>query len=132
MATGMELSEHGKKFCGAVLLLALIGGAGVAPAWAQKGKGEGLSVQPGSPPKINRDLPGSKKGTMTSVKNGIVRIDRETYALAPDALVEDTKGEELLQKELAVYNGFDQEVQYWLETGQAANQIIQMIVRPPQ
>lgn len=92
-------------------------------AWAQ--------VPQTSPTKIDRSLPGSRLGQMTKAQRGTVVIDRTTYALAPQVLIEERSGMSLTPQDLQWWEGeFD--VQYWIGTGELRNQIIQMIVAYPQ
>jgi hypothetical protein len=56
-----------------------------------------------------------------------VLIDRNRYVLAPDALIEDQGGNQLLLQNLS-WNDVELPVRYWLGTGGAQNLIAQMIV----
>ena len=88
-------------------------------------------VQPTQPAKIDRSLPGSKKGILTKAKGGTVWIDGASYALAPDAQIENQLGSPV---ELRLYQWSSVEipVQYWFGTGSADRQITHMIITLPQ
>ena len=88
-------------------------------------------VQPTQPAKIDRAFPGSKKGVLTKATGGTVWIDGASHALAPDALVENQLG---FPVELRLYqwNSVKIPVQYWLGTGSADKQIMQMIINLPE
>jgi hypothetical protein len=89
-------------------------------AWAQ-GAAQAQSS------KINRDLPGSRTGILTMARDNSVRIDRRTYVLAPDALIEDSGGAPLPLQSM-VWVDVELPVRYWMGTGPFSNQITQMIV----
>ncbi len=107
----------------------LLGAA--ALAWSPTVWGQSASqipqVQQANPSKIDRSLFGSRTGILTMAKGDSVRIDRATYVLAPDALVEDPGGTPLPLQSVA-WVDVELPVQYWLGTGPAGNQITQMIV----
>ena len=88
-------------------------------------------VQPPQPPKIDRSLPGSRRGTLTKAQGKTVWIDRTAYVLAPDALVEDKFGSPLSPKAYQA-DGVEYGVQYWLGTDHADRQITQMIIIFPE
>ena len=77
--------------------------------------------------KINRNLPGSRTGILTMAKANSVRIDRMTFVLAPDALIEDSGGAPLPLQSM-VWVDVELPARYWLGTGPFSNQITQMIV----
>ncbi len=56
-----------------------------------------------------------------------VRIDRMTFVLAPDALIEDSGGAPLPLQSM-VWVDVELPARYWLGTGPFSNQITQMIV----
>jgi hypothetical protein len=84
-------------------------------------------VQATQPAKIDRSSPGSKKGILTKAKGGTVWIDGASYALAPDALVENQLGSPV-ELRLYQWNSVELPVQYWLGTGSADRQITHMII----
>ena len=88
-------------------------------------------VRPTQPAKIDRSLPGSRRGILTKAQGTTVWIDRASYVLAPDALVENKAGSPL---ELRQYQGDSVafEVQYWLGIGSADRQITQLIITFPE
>jgi len=90
-----------------------------------------LEVQPTQPAKIDRSMHGSKKGILTKAKGGTVWIDRASFVLAPDAVVENQLG---FPMELRNYrwDGVEYHVLYWLGTGQADRQITHMIISLPE
>ena len=95
--------------------------------WAQGA----LSAAPQAPTpqaaKINRAQPGSRTGVLTKAQNGTLWIDRNSYVLASGAFIEDANGNPLAAQEMQ-WCGVDLPVQYWVGTGQAGNQITQLIV----
>ncbi len=88
-------------------------------------------VQPAQPAKIDRSLPGSRTGILTRAKGGTVWIDRASYALAPNALVEKKAGTPLQLQDYQ-WDGVAYNVQYWLGTGSADRQITQLIITFPE
>jgi hypothetical protein len=105
-----------------------------ALAWAPAVSGEGFSpatiAQQDQPAKIDRSLPGMKKGIVSKAHDRAVWIDGSRYVLGPGALVEDKFGTPLTT---AVYqaSGVEWEVQYWLAPDQT-HQINQMIISFPE
>src|SRR2546427_795974 len=84
-----------KSMLGASCVWILIGTAVLL--WSPMAEAQGTfsqtpQVRPTQPAKIDRSLPGSKRGTLTRAKGGTVWIDGVSYVLAPDALVEDKSG----------------------------------------
>ena len=123
-----------KSMLGASCVWILIGTAVLL--WSPMAEAQGTfsqapQVRPTQPAKIDRSLPGSKRGTLTRAKGGTVWIDRASYVQAPDALVENKAGSPL---ELRQYQGDSVafEVQYWLGTGSADRQITHMIITFPE
>jgi hypothetical protein len=92
-------------------------------AWAQ-------GTVPSLPPKIDRSLPGLKRGVLKKAQGVTVWIDQDSFTLAPGALVEDQYGTPL---EAAFYQktGVGMFVEYWLVPGQTRH-INQMIIRYPE
>jgi hypothetical protein len=92
-------------------------------AWAQ-------GTVPIQPPKIDRSLPGMRKGVLTKVQGETVWIDGDSFTLAPRALVENRFGNTL---EAAYYqaSGVRWLVEYWLVPGQTRH-INQMIITFPE
>ena len=88
-------------------------------------------VQPTQPAKIDRLLPGSRKGLLMKAQGTTVWIDRAMYSLAPGALVESSPGDPLPASSLK-WDGVEFEVQYWLGTGSADRQITQLIITFPE
>ncbi len=86
-------------------------------------------VRPTQPAKIDRSVPGSRKGILTRAKGGTVWIDGASYVLAPNVLVEKKGGTPL---QLPEWDSVAYNVQYWLGTGSANNQITQLIITFPQ
>ena len=119
------------------IILAVITSVGLAgPAWAANTWSAGgpsalaqdsLQAQQLRPLKIARTLPGSRTGLLTEAKGARVLIDRGNYVLAPDALIEDQAGNQLLVQDLS-WTDVELPVRYWLAPGGAQNLITQMIV----
>jgi hypothetical protein len=86
---------------------------------------------PVSSPAINRSLAGSRTGVLTKVQGVVFHIDRITYTLAPQALVEDKFGTPLAPNETE-WNDVEFRVQYWLATDLGPNLIRQLIITLPQ
>src|SRR3989442_15937088 len=84
-------------------------------------------VQSSPPAKIDRTLPGSKKGVATKAEGGTVWIDGRKYVLAPGALLEKGDGSSM-QVSYLKFEGMNFEVEYWLWLGPDP-QITQMIVK---
>ena len=109
----------------------LVGGLILAAMWSAGGPSalaqESLQAQQLRPLKISRTLPGSRTGMLSEAKGGRVLIDHANYVLAPDALIEDQAGNQLLLQNLS-WNDVELSVRYWLGTGGAQNLITQMIV----
>src|SRR3989442_14394331 len=87
-----------KSMLGASCVWVLIGAAVLL--WSPMAEAQGTfsqapQVRPTQPAKIDRSLPGSKRGTLTRAKGGTVWIDGVSYVLAPDALVENKSGSPL-------------------------------------
>jgi hypothetical protein len=106
----------------------------LALMWAPAVSGESTIptqiAQQDQPAKIDRSLPGMKKGIVSKAHDRTVWIDGARYDLAPGALVEDKFGTPLNS---AVYqaSGVEWEVQYWLVPDQT-HQINQMIISFPE
>jgi len=83
------------------------------------------------PAKIDRSLPGSRRGTITKAQGKTVWIDGAMYPLAPGALVEDKFGSPLPTQAYQA-DGVEYGVQYWLGTDLADRQITQMIIIFPE
>jgi hypothetical protein len=88
-------------------------------------------VQPPQPAKIDRSLPGIRRGTLTKAQGKTVWIDGAMYLLTPDALVEDKFGSPLPAQAYQA-DGVEYRVQYWLGTDHADRQITQMIISFPE
>jgi len=88
-------------------------------------------VQPPQPPKIDRSLPGSRKGILTQGKSETLWIDRARYTLAPGALVEDKFGSPLAPQDYQA-DSVEYGVQYWLGTDHADRQITQVVIIFPE
>jgi hypothetical protein len=84
-----------------------------------------------APTPINRALPGMRAGLLTQAQGSVLRIDRATFTLAPQALVEDKFGTPLMLQNLQ-WKDVEFDVQYWLAPDQGPNQIMQMIVSFPE
>jgi hypothetical protein len=103
-----------------------------ALAWTPAVSGESTAptptVQQGEPAKIDRALPGMKKGIVSKAHDGAVWIDGKRYVLAPGALVEKKRGDAVLPLYLK-FEGVNFNVEYWLgaEPGQP---ITQMVIDP--
>ena len=109
---------------------------GAALLWAPMAEAQGTfstapQVQPRQLAKIDRLLPGSRKGLLMKAQGTTVWIDRAMYSLAPGALVESNSGEPLPASSLK-WDGVEFEVQYWLGTGSADRQITQLIITFPE
>jgi hypothetical protein len=107
----------------------LLGTAALAwsPAVWGQGASPALQAQESQPPKIDRSLPGSRKGVLTKAKDGVVWIDGRKYVLASSALLEKVDGGSMLVNYLN-FAGMDFEVEYWLGP-KPDPQITQMIVK---
>ena len=123
-----------KSMLGASCVWILIGAAVLL--WSPMAEAQGTfsqspQVRATQPAKIDRSLPGSRRGILTKAQGTTVWIDRMSYVLAPDALVENKAGSPL---ELRQYQGDSVafEVQYWLGTGSADRQITHMIITFPE
>jgi len=88
-------------------------------------------VQSSQPAKIDRSLPGSRKGILTKAKGTNVWIDGAMYLLGPGALVEDRFGSPLPPQAYQA-EGVEYGVQYWLGSDHADRQITQMIIIFPE
>ena len=86
---------------------------------------------PGASVSINRSLPGSSIGILTSAQGPAVRIDRDTYTLTPFALVEDKFGTPLSVNDLK-WNDVEFRVQYWIARDLGPNHIMQLIINFPE
>ncbi len=109
---------------------------GAALLWAPMAEAQGTfstapQVQSSQPAKIDRSLPGSRKGLLMKAQGTTVWIDRGMYSLAPGALVESSPGDPLPASSLK-WDGVEFEVQYWLGTGLADRQITQLIITFPE
>ena len=109
---------------------------GAALLWAPMAEAQGTfstapQVQPRQLAKIDRLLPGSRKGLLMKAQGTTVWIDRAMYSLAPGALVESNSGEPLPASSLK-WDGVEFEVQYWLGTGSADRQITKLIITFPE
>ncbi len=109
---------------------------GAALLWAPMAEAQGTfstapQVQPRQPAKIDRLLPGSRKGLLMKAQGTTVWIDRAMYSLAPGALVESNSGEPLPASSLK-WDGVEFEVQYWLGAGSADRQITKLIITFPE
>jgi hypothetical protein len=80
---------------------------------------------------INRSLSGSRTGVLTKSEGAVLHIDRMTYTLAPQALVEDKFGTPLTPNDTR-WNDVEFRVQYWLAPDLGPNLIRQLIVTLPQ
>ena len=112
----------------------LIGAA--ALLWSPMAEAQGTfspapQAQPSQPAKIDRSLPGSRNGVLTKAKEGTLWIDRASYGLAPNALVEKRTGAPLRINDYQ-WDGVAYNVQYWLGTGSADRQITQLIINFPE
>lgn len=112
----------------------LIGAA--ALLWSPMAEAQGTFspvslVQPPQPAKIDRSLPGSRKGMLTKATGAILGIDRASYTLAAGALVEDKFGFPL-PPHVYQADGVEYDVQYWLGTVSADRQITQLIITFPE
>jgi hypothetical protein len=120
-----------QKNIAGVICAGLLLGAGLGPMWSpgltgpERAWAQGAAQAQSS--KINRDLPGSRTGILTMAKGDTVRIDRATYKVAPDALIEEAGGAPLSLQSV-VWVDVELPVRYWVGTAQASNQITQMIV----
>ena len=101
-----------------VLILAL-------PAFAAT---EAVSVMPSS---INRALPGSRTGVLTSAQGPVLQINRDMYRLAPTALVEDKHGTALSVQDLK-WQDVEFRVQYWTASELGPNHISHLIINFPE
>jgi hypothetical protein len=104
--------------------------------WSPLAEAQGtFSPVPQVPPtqtaKIDRSLPGSRNGVLTKAKGGTVWIDRASYGLAPNALVENQSGSPLQLYDYQ-WDSVEYNVQYWLGTGLADRQITQLIIIFPE
>jgi len=88
-------------------------------------------VQSSQPLKIDRSLPGSRRGMLTKAKGTTVWIDGAMHLLAPGALVEDQFGSPLAPQAYQA-DGVEYGVQYWLGTDHADRQITHMIIIFPE
>ena len=109
---------------------------GAALLWAPTAGAQGTfstapQGQSSQPAKIDRSLPGSRKGFLTKAQSTTVWIGPAMYSLAPGALVESNSGEPLPASSLK-WDGVEFEVQYWLGTGLADRQITQLIITFPE
>jgi len=109
---------------------------GAALLWAPTAEAQGTfstapQGQSSLPAKIDRSLPGSRKGLLMKAQGTTVWIDRAMYSLAPGALVESNSGEPLPASSLK-WDGVEFEVQYWLGAGSADRQITKLIITFPE
>ncbi len=123
-----------KSMLGASCVWILIGAAVLL--WSPMAEAQGTfsqspQVRPTQPAKIDRSLPGSRRGILTKSQGTTVWIDRASYVLAPGALVENKAGTPL-QLQHYQGDGMAYRVQYWLGTGSADRQITQMIITFPE
>jgi hypothetical protein len=88
-------------------------------AWAQD-----TTAQPA---RIDRTLPGSRKGIATKAEGGIVWIDGARYAFAPGALVEKKRGSAMSPANLK-WEGVEIDVEYWVDSGLPDRRITQMVI----
>ena len=123
-----------KSMLGASCVWILIGAAVLL--WSPMAEAQGTfsqapQAQPTKPAKIDRSLPGSKKGVLTKAKGGTISIDRASYVLASDALVENQLG---FPMELRDYrwDSVEYHVLYWLGAGPADRQITHLIITLPE
>jgi len=79
------------------------------------------------PVRIDRSLPGMKKGIISEAYEGRVWINGRKYVLAPGALLEKLDGSSM-QESYLKFEGVNFEVEYWLGPGPDP-QITQMIVK---
>jgi len=84
-------------------------------------------AQHDQPVRIDRSLPGMKKGIISEAHEGRVWIDGRKYVLAPGALLEKGDGSPM-QVSYLKFEGMNFEVEYWLGLGPDP-QITQMIVK---
>ncbi|HEY3198292.1 MAG TPA: hypothetical protein VGJ57_09780 [Nitrospirales bacterium] len=92
-----------------------------------------LALEPqGATKRLDPTLPGARSGVLQQTVNGVARIDGVTYPLAKGAMIQSSKGNQMLSKSLEQMKGQHLDVQYWLGTDVNKGQIVQMVITFPK
>jgi hypothetical protein len=91
-----------------------------------------LALEPhGTTRRLDPTLPGVRSGVLEQTVRGVTRIDGIGYPLAKGAIVQTSKGNQVLPKSLERMNGRQLKIQYWLGTDVSRGQIVQMLIDFP-
>jgi len=90
-----------------------------------------LALEPQGTKKLDPRLPGVRSGVLQQTVRGVTRIDGLSYPLAKEAIIQTSKGNQVLPKSLERMNGRQLKIQYWLGTDVSKGQIVQMLITFP-